>query len=135
MENSPGGVDPHFWFDLNAWKIAARNVAEGIKPETPAVFHPRIDKNLEAYLAEVDATDAWVRKELSSIPESQRVLVTSHDAFHYFGRAYGVEVVAIQGVSTEQEASDRDVVNVIETIKKRKHPSGVCRIIGEPCAH
>ena len=64
-----------------------------------------------------------VGEQLATVPEKQRILITSHDAFNYFGRAYKIEVVGIQGVSTEQEASQRDVANVIEQVKAREAPA------------
>lgn len=125
MENSPGGVDPHFWFDLKAWNLAADEVADGlitlVGKDTDAA--KRIKERAVAYQMRVQALDHWTRERLSSIPEQQRVLITSHDAFNYFGRAYGIDVVAIQGISTEQEASQRDVANVIDEVRRRSAPA------------
>ena len=77
----------------------------------------------DAYVERIQSLDAWVKAQLQTIPEQQRVLITSHDAFNYFGRRYGLEVVGIQGASTEQAASQRDVVNMIELVKSRKIPT------------
>jgi ABC-type Zn uptake system ZnuABC Zn-binding protein ZnuA len=125
MEGFKGGVDPHFWFELASWKIAANNVGQALidlvgadTPEGEAV-----KERLEAHLAELDRLDEWVKVELASIPKEQRVLITSHDAFNYFGRAYDIDVVGIQGVSTDQEASQRDLANIIELVKKRNAPA------------
>ena len=114
------GMDPHFWFDLNLWRIAARNVAKALTPLLGEDGQTRIRHNLKRYLEEIENIEKECQRLLNTIPKNQRVLVTSHDAFAYFGRAFGMEVVPIQGVSTEQEASNRDVINVIEMIKKRK---------------
>ncbi|MFW5968903.1 MAG: metal ABC transporter solute-binding protein, Zn/Mn family, partial [Persicimonas sp.] len=125
MDEYKAGVDPHFWFDLSAWRIAAQNVGEAlielVGPDSAAA--EEIEKRLEAHLEELDRLDAWVEQTLATIPEEHRVLVTSHDAFNYFGRAYDIDVVAIQGLSTDQEASQRDVANVIETVEERKAPA------------
>lgn len=125
MKESPGGVDPHFWFDLEAWSLATKTVGAGlvelVGPRTDAA--KRIRKRQQAYLAEVDALDTWTRERLKSIPDERRVLITSHDAFKYFGRAYGIDVVAIQGISTESEASQRDVANVVDVVRDRGAPA------------
>jgi len=122
MEGKAGGLDPHFWFDLEAWTVAAKNVGRAlislVGKDTPEA--EIIRKRLDAYLQQVGRLDVWVREQLSSIPRDQRVLVTSHDAFAYFGRAYKIEVVSVQGISTEQKASQRDLANIIEKVKKQR---------------
>ena len=118
MDNTYG-VDPHFWFDLSLWRIAAKNVADALMNIVPETEKKKIAANFKRYLLKIESVEKQCLELIASIPEDQRVLVTSHDAFAYFGRAFKIEVVAIQGVSTEQEASNRDVINVIETIKKR----------------
>ena len=119
------GVDPHIWFELDAWKIATENVRDAlvdlVGPETEAATSIR--ERAEAYLATLDRLDQWVRDQLATIPESRRVLITSHDAFNYFGRAYDIDVVAIQGISTEQEAGQRDIANTVELVRKRNAPA------------
>ena len=126
MADSPGGVDPHFWFDLDAWSLAADEVGEGLIEvvggrETPEA--KRVVRQLDAYKQQLGQLDDWTRSRLSSIPRGQRVLITSHDAFGYFGRAYEIDVVGIQGVSTEQEAAQRDVANVIDLVRERGAPA------------
>jgi ABC-type Zn uptake system ZnuABC Zn-binding protein ZnuA len=125
MDGFVGGVDPHFWFDITSWKVAANNTGQGLialvgadTPEGKAVRN-----RLDAHLVELDRLDTWVDQELASIPTDQRVLITSHDAFNYFGRAYDIDVVGIQGVSTDQEASQRDLANIIELVKRRGAPA------------
>lgn len=121
MENSPGGVDPHFWFDIRAWRLASETVGEALVALVGADGEEgrAVRQNLERYLSELDRLHAWIGEQLATIPAEQRVLITSHDAFNYFGRAYAIEVEAIQGISTEQEASQRDVVNMIEVTRRR----------------
>ncbi len=122
MEGMPGGVDPHFWFEIESWKIATGNVEDAFVALLPDKADG-IRARSNAYEAELDRLDAWTRTNLETIPEKQRVLITSHDAFNYFGRAYGIEVVGIQGSSTEQEASQRDVANTIELVRSRSVPA------------
>ncbi len=125
MEGSPGGVDPHFWFDLKAWGKASTNVTDAlvstVGKDTPE--GKAIAKRGEDYAKRIAALDAWSAKQLETIPKAQRILITSHDAFNYFGRAYDIEVVGIQGSSTEQAASQRDVVNIIEKVKANNVPT------------
>jgi ABC-type Zn uptake system ZnuABC Zn-binding protein ZnuA len=125
MEDFPGGVDPHFWFDLAAWEVAAKNVGEAlvelVGPDTEE--GERIAKRTREHIAEIERLDAWVHQQLETVPDRQRVLITSHDAFNYFGRAYDIDVIGIQGISTEQEASQRDVANVIERVRESNAPA------------
>lgn len=125
MKDSPGGVDPHFWFDIKAWRVAAETVGNDmlklVGPETDQ--GKKVQAQLDEYLTTVDRLHIWIEEQLDTIPEQQRILVTSHDAFNYFGRAYRIDVQALQGISTEQEASQRDVANMIETVKKNKIPA------------
>lgn len=125
MESSPGGVDPHFWFDVGLWKKASDHVAQGLKRAVgeESAEAERIEERRIAYGAELDRLDAWVRDRLETVPPQNRVLVTSHDAFNYFGEAFEIDVVGIQGISTEQEASQRDIINTVEVVKERGAPA------------
>jgi ABC-type Zn uptake system ZnuABC Zn-binding protein ZnuA len=124
-EDQYGGIDPHFWYEMAAWKTATKNISDAlvelVGPETHEAN--RIRARTEEYLARVDRLDTWVKEQLATIPRDQRVLITSHDAFGYFGRAYDIDVIAIQGVSTEQEASQRDVARIVELVRERKAPA------------
>jgi manganese/zinc/iron transport system substrate-binding protein len=107
--------DPHVWFDVALWKTAARTAAAALTakdPEHAAIY----DRNLRRYLADLDETDRYVTRRMKEIPERQRVLVTSHDAFAYFGRRYGLEVTAIQGISTAAEATTADIQRVAKAL-------------------
>ena len=125
MESSPGGVDPHFWFDLTAWQQAADEVGAAMQKlvAEDASAKQRIADRLAAHKHELRALDEWTKGQLASIPKEHRVLITSHDAFNYFGRAYQIDVVGIQGISTEQEAAQRDVANVIDIVRERGAPA------------
>ena len=121
-EEFVGGVDPHFWFDVIEWRDASARVARAIAAEWPE-HADAIDARATAYAERLDTLDAWTRTSIATIPEQHRVLVTSHDAFNYFGRAYAIQVVGIQGISTESEPSQRDVANVIDTIRQSGAPA------------
>ena len=115
-------TDPHVWMDVSGWLRAIPVVAE-----TLAVYDP---ENAEAYrikatvyAEQLEALDAYAKEAMSTIPESQRVLVTAHDAFQYLGRAYGIEVRGIQGISTESEAGVRDLEDLVDFIVERQIPA------------
>ena len=93
--------DPHIWFDVSLWKDAAKTVAKGLAQADPN-GKADYEANLEAYLKELEETDAYIRSRAAELPEAQRVLVTAHDAFQYFGKAYGFEVRGLQGISTDR---------------------------------
>lgn len=110
-----GHFDPHLWMDAKAWGKAVEAVAKAL-----GEFDPRnadlYRKNAAAYLAELDKLDAYARKSIASIPEKSRVLITAHDAFNYFGRAYAIQVKGIQGISTESEAGLQDIIKLVDFI-------------------
>jgi len=111
--------DPHVWFDVGLWRIAARTTAASLRAKDPA--HAAVyDANLARYLRQLTEADADVREQIAGIPRARRVLVTSHDAFGYFGRRYDVDVVAIQGLSTATEATTASVRRVARIIATRK---------------
>jgi manganese/zinc/iron transport system substrate-binding protein len=100
--------DPHIWFDVSLWKEAAQTVANGFSEADPD-GKSAYESNLDAYLTELDETDTYIRNRVAELSEEQRVLVTAHDAFQYFGKAYGFEVRGLQGISTDAEAGTADV--------------------------
>lgn len=113
-----GHHDPHVWFSVPLWEDAVRTTAAAyaaLDPEHAAGYRERAT----AYLTELRALDGWIRAQVAEIPERSRVLVTSHDAFGYFGDEYGFEVVAIQGTSTATEATTDDIERVAEIIADR----------------
>ncbi len=110
--------DPHVWFDTEAWRRCAQAVAEayaGLDPQHAARYAQRRDD----FLAELERVDAAIRKRVKRVPRRSRVLVTSHDAFSYFARAYGFEVASIQGKSTAGEATTADIERVARTVAER----------------
>ncbi len=114
--------DPHVWMDVAIWARTAPVIAGvlgAIAPDCAEAMRERA----AAYAAELEALDAWVRASIATIPERQRVLVTAHDAFAYFGRAYGIEVRGIQGISTESEAGIADIRRTVDTVVERGVPA------------
>jgi manganese/zinc/iron transport system substrate-binding protein len=114
--------DPHVWFDVTLWEQAARTIAATLSERDPARAGAYA-ANLDAYLAELGELDAYVAERMASIPPERRLLVTSHDAFAYFGRRYGLEVAGIQGISTAAEATTADVERVAALIAERGVPA------------
>ncbi|KAB2333607.1 metal ABC transporter solute-binding protein, Zn/Mn family [Bacillus mesophilum] len=112
-------ADPHVWFDIDLWKQALKKVEEGLieaDPDNQAFYK----ENAQKYYAELDDLKEFAAKEMSSIPEDQRVLVTAHDAFGYFGNAYDMEVMGLQGISTESEYGLGDVQTLVDTLTDRE---------------
>ena len=107
------------WFSIKNWKVAAKNVAEGLK-KTDSSKSAEIDKNLAKYEKELDELSAYINKKVKELPENQRVLVTAHDAFNYFAKEFGFRVEAIQGISTESEASAADIKKLSDFLVKTK---------------
>ncbi|HSM56663.1 MAG TPA: zinc ABC transporter substrate-binding protein [Candidatus Sulfomarinibacteraceae bacterium] len=117
-----GAYDPHVWFDVTLWMVAAETVRDTLVELDPA--HADVyETNAEAYLAELEALHEYVQEQAARVPADQRVLVTAHDAFNYFGRAYGFEVRGLQGISTASEASTADVQGLARFIAERQIPA------------
>jgi manganese/zinc/iron transport system substrate-binding protein len=110
--------DPHVWFSIPLWRHAVQAITDGFVAADPANEAAYREREL-AYLRRMDDLDEYARRRLAEIPERSRVLVTSHDAFRYLGRDYGLEVEAIQGISTADEASTADVDRVSDVIAER----------------
>ena len=110
-------VDPHAWQDLRLGQSYVRTILAGLQAADPAGAAGHAAR-AEAYLARLAALDAWVRAEIGRVPEARRVVVTSHDAFGYFGAAYGVRFIAPQGVSTAAEPSAAEVARLIRLLKR-----------------
>ena len=114
-----GQFDPHLWMDVSAWIDATEAVRDRLtafRPERKDAFAA----NAGRYIAELKALDLYARRVLATVPPAARVLVTAHDAFNYFGRAYGYEVVGIQGISTESEAGLRRIEEIVGLLVERR---------------
>lgn len=114
--------DPHIWMDVELWMAATESVRDALIAFDPA-NEASYTENTEAYLAELRELEAYVAQRIASIPEQQRVLITAHDAFQYFGVAYGIEVFAPQGITTEAEAGVDDIRRIIELAVERDIPA------------
>lgn len=111
--------DPHIWFDVSLWTIVAEGIAESLAkafPRHAATF----EANMDAYREELEALDAWVLEQAARLEPEQRVLITAHDAFAYFGQRYGFEVLGVQGVSTATEAGAGDIQDLADIIVERE---------------
>jgi manganese/zinc/iron transport system substrate-binding protein len=118
-EEYKGRYDPHVWMDPKLWRevvIAARDTLSELDP----TGRPSFEANAARHLAEIDRLASYSETVLASIPQGARVLVTAHDAFNYFGRAYGFEVLGIQGISTESEAGLKQIEAFVNTLVERK---------------
>ena len=114
-----GQFDPHVWFDATLWKTTVDPVVEQLSELDPDGAN-EFEQRGEEYKQQIDDLHSFVEEEISSIPEEQRVLVTAHDAFNYFGRQYGMEVRGLQGISTESEAGSRDVQELADFLAENE---------------
>ncbi len=119
MGLAANAADPHFWFDVKLYEKACDEAAKALIEKLPA-HEKEIQANLEAYRKKLDALDEEIREALAEIPEESRILVTPHDAFHYFSNRYGIEVKAPQGVSTDAELSTNDMAETADFIVAHK---------------
>lgn len=117
-----GAADPHAWMTANNGKIYAHNIGKGIWTFKPEIFE-QIQKSMNKYIKALDQTDLYIKEQIALIPENKRFLVTSHDAFQYYGKAYGIELVPMMGISTEAEAQTSDMLRVIKKISDHKIPT------------
>ncbi|MGJ8636793.1 MAG: metal ABC transporter solute-binding protein, Zn/Mn family [Phycisphaerales bacterium] len=114
-----GHHDPHLWMDPTAWSQAVEVITNTLMeadPHNAATYRIRAD----AYQTKLSSLDSYADHVLSSVPESQRILITAHDAFNYFGQRYNYQVVGIQGISTESEAGVRDIERIVNLIVENK---------------
>lgn len=110
--------DPHVWFDINLWKEALEEVKTGlieIDPDNKDYY----EENAQKYFNQLDELHEYAVEEMAQIPDEQRVLVTAHDAFGYFGKAFDMEVMGLQGLSTDSEYGLGDVQKLVDTLVKR----------------
>lgn len=105
--------DPHVWFDVKLWMVAAEAVKEELIANDPDHEASYLE-NYEAYVIQLKELDEYVHEEINKIPENQRVLVTAHDAFGYYGKSYGLEVRGLQGMNTLSEYGSKDVTDMRE---------------------
>lgn len=122
LPDEDGNIDPHVWMDVSLWSKVAAEVREVLAEWAPE-HRETFDGNLANLQEELAALDAEVLALVQSIPEERRVLITAHDAFGYFGRRYGIEVMGIQGMTTESEAGLRHINSLVDLIVTREVPA------------
>jgi len=121
-EERHGEPDPHAWFNVRNIHIYVDNIVNGlvqIDPDGEEEYIQRADE----YKQKLDELDTWVREQIETLPEDRRILITSHDAFRYFGEAYGVKVMALQGISTEAQPQTKDVITLVQTVQEHNIPA------------
>jgi zinc/manganese transport system substrate-binding protein len=121
-DHGHGDADPHAWQSVANAKLYVASIRDALAAADPA-GKAIYEANATAYLARLEALDAEVKATVEKIPADRRKVITTHDAFGYFGAAYGIAFIAPQGVSTESEVSARDVARIITQIKKQKIPA------------
>lgn len=117
--NFAGAHDPHVWFDIKIWIGAVtymKHELQKLYPQHAQLFQ----KNADAYIAKLKSIDEWVESEIASIPEKTRVMITAHDAFGYFGRAYHIKVRGLQGISTASDYGVNDRISLVNFICDQK---------------
>lgn len=117
-----GAHDPHVWFDVTLWMKAVERVAETLAQIDPKSGE-QYRENARTYLEKLSELHEYVRREAERLPPSRRVIITAHDAFNYFGRAYGFEVRGVQGISTVSEAGTADIQALAKLIVEKRVPA------------
>lgn len=117
-----GAYDPHIWFSVELWSEAIAALNKELQKALPG-HAASINSNTDQYLAQLEELHQFTKDHIEQIPEEQRVMITAHDAFKYFGRSYGVEVRGLQGISTASEYGIRDVSNLVNFVVERKIPA------------
>ena len=114
--------DPHIWFDVSLWIMVVRYIQDCVIALDP-VHADMYKKNGDDYIAELEQLHAYVHKRVAEIKKEKRILITAHDAFGYFGAAYGFEVVGLQGLSTDCDISTKDIQQLADYIVRHKVPT------------
>jgi zinc/manganese transport system substrate-binding protein len=124
-------ADPHAWQSVANAKIYVTNIRDALIAADPA-GKGTYDDNASTYMNKLDRLDAEVKREVARIPADRRRIITTHDAFGYFKAAYGIDFIAPQGVSTESEASAKDVAKIITQVRKQKIPAVFLENVSDP---
>lgn len=122
LKDDEGAIDPHIWFDLDLWRTALEKATEELKKMSPKDAD-YFEENKQNYFSEMDQLKREAIEKLLSIPEEKRVLVTAHDAFGYFGRKFDLEVVGLQGLSTEDEVGISDIQSTVDLLLEKQIPA------------
>lgn len=121
-QGETGAHDPHIWFDVSLWTEAARRVKINLVAVDSANAD-RYETNFKQFADRLSALDDYAKQSIAAIPAQRRVLITSHDAFNYYGKRYGIEVRGLQGISTETEAGLANIQEAVRFILERKIPA------------
>lgn len=121
-EVGSGAYDPHLWMDVGMWANVPDVIADHLGELAPGCAEAAQERARD-YHAQLDALNGWVATAIATIPEQERLLVTAHDAFEYYGRAYGLTVVGVQGINTDSEAGLADIRNVADLIVEHGVPT------------
>ncbi|MDM5311907.1 metal ABC transporter solute-binding protein, Zn/Mn family [Peribacillus frigoritolerans] len=111
--------DPHVWFDVKLWIVAAEAVKKELIAKDPD-HEAEYRENYEEYVLQLEELDKYVHEEINKVPEDQRVLVTAHDAFGYYGQSYGLDVRGLQGINTLSEYGSKDVTDMRNYLVENK---------------
>ena len=122
LTDEDGAIDPHIWFDVDLWKEALDVAVEELKKLSPDDAD-YFEENKQKYFSQLDELKKEAVEKISSIPQEQRVLVTAHDAFGYFGRMYDIEVIGLQGLSTEDEVGLSDIQSTVKLLIEKQVPA------------
>lgn len=122
MADFDGLYDPHMWFDVKLWIAAVRFIQDAIMQLDHKRSHI-YKKNGDEYIHRLELLDTYIKKQVEKVDVHNRILVTAHDAFGYFGQAYGFEVVGLQGLSTDADISTRDVQLLADYIVHKRIPT------------
>ncbi|WP_083930132.1 metal ABC transporter solute-binding protein, Zn/Mn family [Paenibacillus sanguinis] len=122
LKDEGGAIDPHVWFDIDLWKQSLTAATDELKKAAPADAD-YFEANKQEYFKKLDELKADAKSKLSQIPKEKRVLITAHDAFGYFGRMHDIEVVGLQGLSTEDEVGLSDIDDTVELLVKYQVPA------------
>ncbi len=112
-------TDPHAWQDPRNGVLYVRAIADGLRGALPEAA-ARMTSRADAYISEIEVTDRFITEALAAIPAAKRIILTSHDAFGYYGARYGITLRAVQGISTEGEPSAKDIATLVAQIKREK---------------
>ncbi len=122
VQEGSGEKDPHVWFDVELWTLAAGKIKDALIELDPA-NKDSYEANYVVYKKKLDALHEHVKSRVEELPKKKRILITAHDAFGYFGNAYGFEVKGLQGISTATEAGIKDVQNLAQYITDKQIPA------------